>query len=272
MKKLIYIPILAGLILLTYSCVEDYQDANPPRLLDAPAVNSITISDDLIEDGTSTEITVNVVDAPAGVDSVGVSAVDENDDPAGSYTIDSNYSGITKGEITISYEAPEQFAGVVTITVAVYDKQFDEKGEVVRKNSVPKSVEVTVFCEPPLVGTYTVVGHFLVDDFSTPDVTMDQNVISVDCAYTYRIEDISGGLYTTSYADNYGTSARKADIHIDPDTNLVTWDPVSDQFGGQFVQDSSQPDSYYSPDSTKVVIYWTATAYGERGITTLTKQ
>jgi hypothetical protein len=64
----------------------------------------------------------------------------------------------------------------------------------------------------------------------------------------------------------------EADISIDPDTNLVTWENVSDQFGGEFIQDPAQPDSNFDPDTNTITIYWTATAYGERGISTFTKK
>ena len=46
--SLIFILVI-GLIL--NACVDDYQDANPPLLLDAPAVSSVTAADDLIFDG-----------------------------------------------------------------------------------------------------------------------------------------------------------------------------------------------------------------------------
>jgi hypothetical protein len=254
------------------SCVDDYQDANPPRLLDSPAVSRVTVSDNVIKDGENTLVTATVVDAPAGVDSVAVSPQDESGNLVGTFTIDTPLTGQTKGDIEVTYTAPAQFTGVVSVSITVYDKQFDEKGEVVRKNSVPKAADVTVICEPPLIGAYEVFGEFLQDDFDSPDVTKDQVVTNVDCISRYMVQDLSGGLYTTTYAENYGTTAVEAEINIDPDTNLVTWENASDQFGGEFVQDTAQPDSYYDPDAKQIVIYWTATAYGERGIATFTKK
>jgi len=262
------------LIILAYlaSCVDDYQDANPPRLLDGPALNSIEVSEDLIQDGTSTTIVANVVDAPAGIDSVAVTTADENGDPKGTTTVETPITGQTRAEIEITYTAPANTAGDVEVSVQVFDKQFDDKGEVVRKGSVTRSVDISIFCEPPLVGTYSVLGEFLVDDFGSPDVTNDQEVTSVDCLETFLVEDLSGGLYTSTYADNYGTAPVEAEINIDSDTNLVTWENVSDQFGGEFIQDPAQPDSFYDPNAKTITIYWTATAYGERGISTFTKK
>jgi len=272
MKTLLNRSFIILFVLLIFSCVDDYQDANPPHLLDAPALYSVDVSNDLIKDGTSTTITANVVDAPAGIDSVAVTTADENGDPLGNVNIETPINGQTEAQIEIMYTAPENTAGMVEVSVQVFDKQYDEKGEVVRKSSVVKSIEISIYCEPPLVGVYSVLGQFIQDDFGSPEVTIDQEVSSVDCLNTYLVEDLSGGLYTTTYAENYGTDPVEAEIIIDPDTNLVTWEGASDQFGGEFIQDPAQPGSYYDPDAKQIVIYWTATSYGERGISTFTKK
>ncbi len=272
MKKLNSILFILMILAVIASCVDNYQDANPPRLKDGPALNSVEVANDLIQDGTSTTILANVVDSPAGIDSVAVTTADENGDPKGTTTVETPITGQTRAEIEITYTAPANTAGEVIVSVQVFDKQFDDKGEVVRKGSVSRSVNISIFCEPPLVGTYTVLGEFLVDDFGSPDVTNDQEVTSVDCLEAFMVEDLSGGLYTSTYADNYGTAPVEAVINIDSDTNLVTWENVSDQFGGEFLQDPAQPDSFFDPAANKITIYWTATAYGERGISTFTKK
>ena len=272
MRKQGYKIFIYGILLLLYSCVDDYQDANPPRLLDSPAVSRVTASNNVIKDGESTLVTATVVDAPAGVDSVAVSPQDESGNIVGTFSIETSLTGQTQGDIEVSYTAPLQFTGIVSVFITVYDKQYDQDGEIVRKSSVPKAAEVTVLCEPPLIGTYEVLGHFLQDDFGSPDVTEDQILTNVDCISRYMVEDLSGGLYTTTYATNYGTGPVEAEINIDPDSNLVTWEGASDQFGGEFVQDPAQPDSFYDPDTKQIIIYWTATSYGERGISTFTKK
>lgn len=272
MKNIRYNLFLYVLMLLVFSCVDDYRDANPPRLLDSPAVSRVTASNNVIKDGESTQVAATVVDAPAGVDSVAVSPQDESGNIVGTYTIDTPLTGQTQGDIEVTYTSPVQFTGVVSVYITVYDKQYDENGEIVRKSSVPKAAEVTVLCEPPLIGAYEVLGQFLQDDFGSPDVTLDQVLTNVDCISRYMVQDLSGGLYTTTYAENYGTSPVEAEINIDPDTNLVTWEGASDQFGGEFIQDPAQPDSFYDPDAKQIVIYWTATSYGERGVATFTKK
>ena len=269
MKTLFNIVSVICLLGLMNACVDDYQDANPPRLKDSPAVSSVAIADEILKGGTSTKITAVVVDAPAGVDSVGVEALDADEEPVGSFTIDTPLTGQTKGDIEITFTAPANVSATLTITVAVFDKQFDEKGEVVRKSSVPQEVEVSVICGV-LAGYHSVTGEFLVDDFGSPAVTKDQVVLSVDCNNNYLLEDITGGLYTTTYAENYATDPAEAEISLNPDTNLIVWSGVSDQFGGEVIQDPAQPASNYDPGTKTFVIYWQATSYGERGVSTFT--
>jgi len=131
-----------------------------------------------------------------------------------------------------------------------------------------------------LAGLYAVTGNTLVTDFTVnPTYTYDEAIGLSDCSVegTYPISDITGGLWSQregdqSYADLYGTSARAADITIDPDTNEITWPTLSDQFGGNIVQDATQPASNYDPGSNTITLYWESTAFGERGITTYVLQ
>lgn len=270
MKSISFIYIL-GLVFIFASCVDDFEDANPPRLLDAPAVNSLSITEDVLKGGTSTVITLNVTDAPAGLASATVTDVDEfGVSVGGSVSVITDINGLTKGEVEIEYTAPEGFSGTVTLSAFVSDGQTDEDGEDASKSSVARTVDIEVLCGD-LAGSHTVDGEILVDDFGSGPYTFMDNISLADCEEegAYNISDISGGLYANAYADNYGTSARAALIVINSTTNVVTWSGVSDQFGGQFVQDPAQPDSNYDAGAGTITIYWTATAFGERGITTI---
>lgn len=124
-------------------------------------------------------------------------------------------------------------------------------------------------------GNYDVNGTLIVDDFGSGPYNFTEFVVATACPdeTTYTIADISGGLYTNSYATAYGTSARAADIVIDQagGAGSVTWSGVSDQFGGAIIEDAaSATASNYDPGTGVITIYWTATAFGERGITTFT--
>lgn len=262
--------LLTVLAVIFVSCVDDYEDANPTRLLDSPAVLTVMVSNDTIEQGTTTDITLTVSDAPAGLDSIAVSAVSDGEPAGGSFSLP-DVSGLTSGEITVSYTAPSPFSGDIDITVTLYDGQTDEDGDLARKSSVPETVSVNVFCNAETV-SYDVNGTILVDDFGSGPYDATESVIFVSCINEYQVSDITGGLYTGSYADpddGYGTSGRAATLEIDSETGDVTWSDVSDQFGGEIIQDPAQPTSNIDGDGV-ITVYWTATAYGERGVTTYT--
>lgn len=270
MRNIIYIYSLC-LMIIASSCVDDYQDANPPRLLDAPAVNSVEIQDEVLAGGASTLITIAVVDAPGGLVDIIATDVDQFGVAiGGTFDIVNSIAGLTQGVVEVEYTAPTGFAGTATLSVAVKDGQLDDEGGDASKNSVAQTLTVEILCGE-FAGVRQFNGELLVDDFASGPYSYMDNVSLVDCAEegVYSIADISGGLYANSYAENYGTSARAAVITIDDSSNEVTWTGVSDQFGGEIIQDPAQPVSNYNPSSGIVTIFWTATAFGERGITTI---
>ena len=126
MKKSIPILILLLSTLFT-ACVDDYQDANPPRPLDGPALFSLNSGSESVTAGESISFTDNVVDAPGGIASVTGTVVDADGDPAGSIAIVNGLQGETSGLIELRYDAPEPFAGEVTISVTVTDAQSPAK-------------------------------------------------------------------------------------------------------------------------------------------------
>ena len=210
MDKVFELPILAIILALLSSCVDEFEDANPPPLLDAPAVNSLSVNDTLVNGGQTLSLSINVTDAPGGIDSVGASAQDGNGIERGSFTVETPLTGQTSGEIIITYTAIDGYSGEATLSVAVFDRQFDEDGELVRKNSVPRTQEVTILCRQ-LASRYSVLGEFLVDDFDSPDVTNREIVAAVDCGSdSYEVADITGGLYTTTYEEEYDTDPAEA--------------------------------------------------------------
>ncbi|UII29802.1 hypothetical protein LVD17_15995 [Fulvivirga ulvae] len=114
-----------GLILMLASCVDDYEDANPPRLLDAPALTA-TQSADTITGGETVKFTLVVSDAPAGIDSISVSG------PSDESIFTSNITslrGQTAGTVEVTYTAPYDAIGEYEVTVSVWDDQLDNKGK-----------------------------------------------------------------------------------------------------------------------------------------------
>ncbi|HLF35914.1 MAG TPA: hypothetical protein VI583_16845 [Cyclobacteriaceae bacterium] len=209
MKKLITLIFSICVPFIIPSCVDDYKDANPPRLKDAPAVASVSVQDLIITDGTSTTITISVVDAPAGIDSVGYSIADENGDELGTIAITNLEAvrGKQEGEIIATYTSEPGVAAVITITFIVYDKQLSE-GEVVRKESVPQGVQIEVVCPSDLAGTYSTSTSGSSTDGGANNNPLSRLVSEIVLTGTetpgeYTISDASAGAYDAWYLGVY---------------------------------------------------------------------
>ncbi|QSE97290.1 hypothetical protein [Fulvivirga lutea] len=274
MKNLIYILMIVAAGQLLSSCVDDYQDIQEPPLLDAPAVFSFTVSDETVPTGGSTTITLSVVDAPAGLAEVTLTDVDQfGVGVGGSFSVTSAFAGITEGDVVVEYTAPSDFSqGIITLIVTVTDSQIRNGEDVSKSASIETDVLITC---APLDNNYAVNTVIGFDDFDSGPYNFSELLLAVDCGDSYFVNDISGGLWSNDYNEEYGTSARNALITVDEDTNVVTWTnmdgmPVSDQFGGTIIQDPDQPDSNYDPATGVITIYWLATRWGENGVTTYT--
>ena len=127
-----------------------------------------------------------------------------------------------------------------------------------------------------VAGLYDVTGTILVDDFGSGPYAYTDRIALSDCTVEgkYGITDITGGLYINSYGTNYSVTPAGATIEFDTTSNgPVTWSGVSDQFGGSVIEDpASATASNYNAATGVITIYWTATAYGERGITIYSPQ
>ena len=248
--------------------MDDFEDANPSRPLDGPAATEAVASTDVVVSGGTVDISVTVVDAPAGLDSASVRATDALGVDRGGTAVLSSGQGITEGTAVVTYTSPAGLSGALNLSVRVWDGQVDDSGDDAAKGSDPLDVSVTLLCGGK-AGTYNGDGNIIVDDFGSGPYTFIENITLADCETedAYLVSDISGGLYANDYADAYGTSARAATLVIEADQS-VTWTGVSDQFGGEIIEDPAGLGSNYNPATSTFTIYWTATAYGERGITT----
>lgn len=129
MKKLYNYLLIGMFAFMVFSCVDDYEDANPPRLLDAPELTG-TQSADTVTGGEQVTFTLVVSDAPAGIDSISVTG------PTDTPTFTSNLAslrGQTKGTVEVTYTAPYTEVGEYEVTVSVWDNQVDDKGKSARK-------------------------------------------------------------------------------------------------------------------------------------------
>ncbi|MEQ8924452.1 MAG: hypothetical protein RLO81_01500, partial [Fulvivirga sp.] len=151
--------ILFFTVFLISSCVDDYEEANPPRLLDAPAVNTIELSELTLFGGESTSATIVVSDAPAGIADVSIVDTDVFGVSVGGTTTIVSGLGITSGQVVAEYTAPEGFTGTVNLSIAVLDGQVDTEGNDASKSSVAQDIEIQIFCKQPEPGDYLVTMH-----------------------------------------------------------------------------------------------------------------
>lgn len=211
MKKLIYTTLALAIMAVIISCVDDYIDANPPRLKDGPFFK-VSLSEDSIKGGETFNFTINVIDAPGGIDSVSIS----NPQNVGSYTLDNldALKGKTTGEITGVYTSPTTFEGSLELNFELFDAQTDEKGEDASKGlSVKESIYVTFPDNATLfmldaADTSVVRGESLTFDIVITDApggvdsvyaSADNGEIEIDQADFNAIKGKSSGTVSATY-------------------------------------------------------------------------
>lgn len=120
-------------MLVFSSCVDDYEDANPPRLLDAPAVTSDQSGSTIdVVGGETISLTLNIVDAQAGIG--GITVTSAEDDPEFTSNINS-LIGATEGTLVVDYVVPFTAQGAFTVSVGVSDVQVDAEGDDANKTT-----------------------------------------------------------------------------------------------------------------------------------------
>ncbi|MBE9511793.1 MAG: hypothetical protein IMY71_13035, partial [Bacteroidetes bacterium] len=134
MKKVKYLILTTVILALLGSCVDNYQDANPPRPLDGPYF-ALNAGGDVLETaengnfiGANQTIvfTLDVINCQGGIDSVGVTVNEEN---LGTAVVDevslSAAIGQIQGEVTVNYTTVSQVLEEteLEIDVTLYDGQ-----------------------------------------------------------------------------------------------------------------------------------------------------
>lgn len=158
--------ILMGLTIV--ACVDDYEDANPAPGLDAP-LSVLTVEKDTVDGGETITWSIQVVDAPGGIDSVGYITTDDK----GTVTVDESSVNAARGQeegvITGTFTAPFNAREEFTLTLEVYDMQADD---------MQKKYTLTeeLYIEPAF------------DDATITDVTASDGEVSLGESTTLFIE------------------------------------------------------------------------------------
>ena len=222
MKKVKNLIITAVMLTLLGSCVDDFQDANPPRALDGPFF-TLSAGGDVLETaangnfiGASQTIvfTLTVIDCQGGIDSVGVEV---NEEDLGTAVVDatslSSASGNITGEVTVSYttvsEVLEETDLQIDITLYDGQEEIDWFGQDIEyRKSATESYDVTlvVCASTGLAGDFTSVADGNFGDGAGGAGTAYTN-LQADISITeirpglYLIDDMTFGLYPQLYGD-----------------------------------------------------------------------
>lgn len=265
MNKL-YLLLFAFTIMFS-SCVDEYDEANPPRLLDSPAVSAVSVSDTVLQSNETTEISVVVSDAPGGIDSVSAVATDALGTEYGSFT--SNVSELReneKGTINLTYTAPEGYGGDLNVTIIVYDSQINYKGDEVNKASTAQTLTLKILCEAAAdySGTYTTIadGNLGDGDGGASETYSDLEssvIISKKDVGLFNIDDMSFGQYPVLYEDT-----------APPGTLSICGTTISDNGDTDQYDDPFTINGMVNDDGT-ITLTWSNT-YGDGATVTLIKQ
>lgn len=223
MKKLInrILIILAVASLAISSCVDSYEDANPPRAKDGP-VFKLSASGDVIEtpeDGnflgaqSNLLLTLDVISAEGFIDSVGVIL----SDTLGTAVVDQAsldaVRGQKTGNIRVLYTSPDivEVESNITLDITLFDGQqpLDWYGKTVEyRKSSSDSYDVTlVACTSVgLAGTYTTLASGFTGDgaggTNSPYTDLPSEVTFTEIRPgQFKVDDMSFGLYPVGYGD-----------------------------------------------------------------------
>lgn len=224
---------IIGLCLISFSCVDDYTDANPTRQLDAPTLRiSATGSNQkviavpvnkyqndhiaYVSYGGPATFTISVIDAPGKVSTVEVtpSVPDFGTVELNSSSV-SALQGQEQGDFTFTFTPnptlPDQNDRALNLVITVTDSQLDDAGEPnpkVTTLTLPTTI-VTCVSEGLEEGTYKVTAAsgnldggipYTLDDMeadSGGDVLVE---ITAEFPGRYTMDEVTGGVFPIYYS------------------------------------------------------------------------
>lgn len=134
MKKILQYILIFSLVGAFSACTddEDYRDLNQTPYLDSPAFLMQSDKGDTIKGGETITFTINLIESPAGYDSVSVTT--SRGEGTTSVTGFEQLVGQTGGgEFTVTATPPASFVGDYEVTITVYDAQRNDKGVLARR-------------------------------------------------------------------------------------------------------------------------------------------
>ncbi len=173
--------------------------------------------------------------------------------PAGSYFGSFEVGGLFDGALETGSTLVLDLAGDNT---AVFDNQY--------------SLGIFKLCESDLGGTYEVTTtygyHDFLPDFNPHTQMMDITALGLGA---YFVQDFSGGLYDGGpYSGAYGTGPTSMDVEFTDICGNISWIGQADPWGDINMNGVNEVDAMTGVITTS----WTATGYGENGVSTYVPQ
>jgi hypothetical protein len=274
--KLTYL--LFGLMVVISSCVDDYEEANPPRALDGPFFTLEAGGDiikteddgDFLAAGETAEFVINVVDAPGGIEAVETS-IDEEE--LGAFEVDqasfNQVKGQTEGTFIVRFTPIVDLDEDVTVNLAIIVldgqdslKWFGRKLAYQKSHEETYTVTLASCTSTGLAGTYDAIasGNTIAAGSEVPYSDLESEIVITEIRPgLYRISDISFGAYDQIYNDDTPTGT----------VNLCGSD-ISDNVAIDQYDDPFTITGQINGDGT-VSINWNNT-WGDAGVVTLTKK
>jgi hypothetical protein len=228
--------LMACLLVMATSCVDDFTDANQPRQLDAPAIAiSATTTDNLLVQpvpvnpfqnnfeafvgyGSSAQFTISVLDAPGKVNSVsvvpsipeyGTVAIDEASVNALKGTEKGNFKFTFTPNAALVGTADRAFNLVITVTDSQADTRTGESAPVTTSITVPTTLAKGCFAQGIVAATYRVTAASGNLDGAVPftleDIEDDNGgpmlvTVTKRRAGRYTFNEITGGVWPLYYS------------------------------------------------------------------------
>ncbi|MBF0695319.1 MAG: hypothetical protein IR153_09720 [Flavobacterium sp.] len=275
MKKFLKSAAFAVLALVAISCDKDGEvfdvDGGQTAYMFIDAESNLGVNTEsntrVVRIGVTTRSNQDRI-VPVSIDPASTATADQYDLQTSNFVIPAG-EFVGEAVITGDFDAiPDGVTGTIILNID------DSVETVVGKNQ--HIVYLFRSCPTDLAGqVYSVTTNYTAHDFLPQYATNTMNVTLQNATgdNTYRVPDFSGGLYSVGpYNTNYNTgsagAANQIDLIFTINCDTVTWTGQADPWGPIIATPGGV--NSYDAETGVITISWTATGYGETGVSVYT--
>lgn len=230
------------------------------------------------EEGVSTAIVEVAVTTTSGSDrTIPVSIDPASTALASEYSIDASSLVIPAGSLVGQIKITGNFDALPNGVTRQLIFTLNEDEVTIMDDRSFHILNIFRACPTDIAGSYSVTTtygfHDFLPNFSSYTMTTEITVPPAAADNTYAVADFSGGLYSVGpYASAYGTGsagqAGNRDLIFQVNCGTITWSGQSDPWGS--IIPTPGGVNTYNEDTGVLTISWTATGYGENGVSVYT--